>query len=156
MFEDRLRFSNIFLFLFEDNTVKPEEKKKMKRRGGGVGSQSSSTSSLTTSREMSSNRQFETSFLSNDRVRTIFLTSSIWIIIVSLGLFTLTKYNSSAACAQNNLIKSIYKKLCLITKDVLFVKDTFCGIGQFLTRFCSDSYQFEQQSVRSSRLFYFQ
>lgn len=108
----------------------------MRRRTGNVASQSSSSPS-SSSRDISSsnyNRQYEANFLSNDRIRTIILTSTIWILIVSLGLFTLAKYNTSIECARNNLIKN-----------------AFCGIGQVFTRFCSDSYQFEQKYVRPSQ-----
>jgi hypothetical protein len=73
----------------------------MKRRGGGV--QPSSVNSS------HSNRQYESNLFSNERIRTILLTSSIWVIILSISLFAAIQYSSSKTCPENNLIKSNLK-----------------------------------------------
>ncbi|CAF1159350.1 unnamed protein product [Rotaria sp. Silwood1] len=101
-----------------------------KRSGGGTQSSSSSLIGRITSKETMSpnqNRRIESKFFSHDRIHTIILTSLIWIIIIlSFFLFT-NQFNSSGQCAQDSLIKN-----------------ALCGIGQVLTRFCTDSYQSEQ------------
>jgi len=77
----------------------------MRRRGGG-GTQSSngmnSSSNLT--------RQYDLSRFSNEKLRIIFLTSTVWVLILSLSLYTAIRSYSSPNCSQTNLIKSKIKK----------------------------------------------
>ncbi|CAF1248479.1 unnamed protein product [Rotaria sordida] len=111
-----------------------------KRSGGGAQSSSSPSPSLIsriTSKETmspNSNRRFESRFFSHEKLHTIILTSLVWIIILLSILLIANQYNSSKHCSQYNLIKS-----------------AFCGIGQVLTRFCSDSYQPEQNVITSPK-----
>jgi hypothetical protein len=99
----------------------------MRRRGGG-GNQSSSSGM----NSPNFNRQYDSNIFSNERFRTILLTSSVWVVILSISLFIAIRYYSSSNCPQNNLIQN-----------------AFCGIGQVLIRFCSDSYKYEQTFVSS-------
>jgi hypothetical protein len=75
----------------------------MKGRGGGGGGRTQSTLSSTTS---NSTRQYESNLFSNDRIRTIILTSSIWAVILGISIFTVIRFSSPANCSQNSLIKS--------------------------------------------------
>jgi hypothetical protein len=77
----------------------------MRRRGGG-GIQSSSSGMNSSS---NSNRQYDSRF-SNEKLRTIFLTSTVWVLILSLSLYTVIRSYSSPNCSQTNLIKSKIKK----------------------------------------------
>lgn len=106
----------------------------IKRRGGG-GTPSSGNSS---SRDgTTSNRQSDWNFFSNDKLRTILITSAVWVLILSLTIFALTKYSSNN-CSENSYIKS--KTIQLISRWDLFIcVDALCGIGNVLTRFCSDT-----------------
>jgi hypothetical protein len=92
----------------------------MKGRSGGGGRTQSTLSSTTSN----STRQYELNLFSNDRIRTIILTSSIWAVILGISIFTVIRFSSPANCSQNSLIKN-----------------ALCGIGQVLTRFCSDQHE---------------
>lgn len=120
----------------------------MKRKGGG------SPSSLLsgTNSNSNSNRQYD----SNEKLKTILLTSSVWVLILSLALFFAIRFYSSPDCSQTSIIKSIsiYFKEKQFKRSAFFLKDAFCGIGQVLTRFCSDSYKYEQTFVSTPRLFF--
>ncbi len=74
----------------------------MRRRGGG-GNQSSSSGM----NSPNYNRQYDSNIFSNERFRTILLTSSVWIVILSISLFIAIRYYSSPNCPQNNLVQSI-------------------------------------------------
>jgi hypothetical protein len=87
----------------------------MKRRGGGGGGTQSSTG-IVSSRDgttSNSNRQYELNLFSNEKARTIILTSCIWALILSLSLFLAIRYSSSTNCPQNHFIKSTKKNFFL-------------------------------------------
>ena len=77
----------------------------MKRRGGGGGIQSS-TGSPSSRDGTTSNRQYESTLLSNERTRTIIFTSSIWALILAISLFTAIRFSSPTNCSQSSLVKS--------------------------------------------------
>lgn len=126
----------------------------MKRRGGGGGGTQSSTG-IVSSRDgttSNSNRQYELNLFSNEKARTIILTSCIWALILSLSLFLAIRYSSSTNCPQNHFIKSTKKNFFLWKTKIWFLlSDALCGIGQVLSRFCSDS---EQIYISSPSLFW--
>jgi hypothetical protein len=77
----------------------------MKRRGGGGGVQSS-TGSPSSRDATTTNRQYESNPFSNERTRTIIVTSSIWALILAVSLFTAIRFSSPTNCSQSSLVKS--------------------------------------------------
>jgi hypothetical protein len=122
----------------------------MKGRSGGGGRTQSTLSSTTSN----STRQYELNLFSNDRIRTIILTSSIWAVILGISIFTVIQFSSPANCSQNSLIKSKKRNFLFTLSNRNLFLDALCGIGQVLTRFCSD--QHEQIFISPSSLFDFQ
>jgi hypothetical protein len=96
----------------------------MRRKGGGGGGTQPSSSHSTGT--YSSRDTMQSNISCNEPFRTIIITSFIWTLILAITLSATIQYYSSAKCSENSLVKK-----------------AFCGIGQVLTRFCSDSQQFE-------------
>lgn len=90
----------------------------MKRRGGSSGGPQSSTLSGTNS---TYNRQYD----SNEKQRTILITSAIWVLILSLSLFIAIRFYSSPNCSQTSIIKSknfIFNRINNEKQNILFFR----------------------------------